>query len=498
VRLYSLGVPVTGWNERQTMKRIIYSLLFTAVGLSFLGLSAALHAQGVQGSEPLIEIIADPGSDPNAVLEFYGGKPVIQPPVVAPAAAIEFSPAPDLQAPPVVESKPFVEAPHMPAPQGGHLYETMGPPNPPCSFDSYWDLTGGRSPTEWTCALAYGPECHAISYRLEWLLWFSRGRNLPVLARTTTAAGVTDEYPKDLIGEDPRNGARVSLAGLLPDGATWIEGRFWGVEDSAERLFVESERLPLLTRPFFNVATSVPSADVIAAPGFARGNLDILSKNDLFGLDVWLRHTWCESRYSRFDVLAGYQFTRMDDSVRIHSNSTLVAGSPLGAAGSVVDVTDVFGAENEFHGGVIGAVAELRHKCWSLEVLGKIAFGDLREAVAISGQTVTTQPGLPTSTLARGLLAQPSNSGTFEQHQFAVVPELNVNGIVNLSPNWRLLVGYSLIFWSDAVLAGEHIDVRVNPTQLPGPIVGRPSPIFAFHNSDYLVQGLNLGAEFRW
>src|SRR5688572_3036797 len=28
----------------------------------------------------------------------------------------------------------------------------------PCFFDSYWDYTGGRSPTDYSCSYGYGPD----------------------------------------------------------------------------------------------------------------------------------------------------------------------------------------------------------------------------------------------------------------------------------------------------------------------------------------------------
>src|SRR5262249_15636585 len=51
----------------------------------------------------------------------------------------------------------------------------------PCVFDSFWDVTGGRPPTDYICNWAYGPDCTVARARVEWLLWFSRGREAPVL-----------------------------------------------------------------------------------------------------------------------------------------------------------------------------------------------------------------------------------------------------------------------------------------------------------------------------
>jgi len=386
-----------------------------------------------------------------------------------------------------------------PAPAGALDYEPLGTASQPAVFESYWDVTGVRSPTEWAGRLAYGLERHVATARVEWLLWFSRGRNTPVLAQIFNPSGSVDDYGDEPIGTNARNGGRFSLGRLLPDGVTRAEGRFWGLEDGAERFFAQSNGVPVILRPFDNVAPGGADFLLIASPGvLTNGSIDILSKNDLIGADAWLRRTWWDDGRYRLDLLAGYQFTRMDDSLRIQSLSTTVI--PIGStpAGTVLDVQDLFRTQNEFHGGSVGFVAEFRKKALSLELFGKVAFGDMREAIIISGRTIDREPGSPPITGNGGLFALPTNQGAYERNRFAVVPELNINGVLNISPTWRLMGGYTLIYWSNAVLAGNQIDTRVNTTQIFGPLVGPSRPLFTFNRSDFLVQGLSLGAEYRW
>jgi hypothetical protein len=123
----------------------------------------------------------------------------------------------------------------------------------------------------------------------------------------------------------------------------------------------------------------------------------------------------------------------------------------------------------------------------------------MRQTAIIRGEISGIAPGGATfSSTSRGFLAQPSNIGARTRHLFVALPELNVNGVVHLSPQWQLLVGYSLLYWSNAIMAGDQIDTRLNLTQVPGPTVGQPLPRFAFSGDDYWVQGLSLGAEYRW
>ena len=79
--------------------------------------------------------------------------------------------------------------------------------------------------------------------------------------------------------------------------------------------------------------------------------------------------------------------------------------------GTTIEEFDRFATQNEFHGGELGVIAELRHSCWTLEVLGKLAVGNNRSQVTINGSTTVTVPDPDVATTPYGLLALPSNSG---------------------------------------------------------------------------------------
>jgi hypothetical protein len=117
----------------------------------------------------------------------------------------------------------------------------------------------------------------------------------------------------------------------------------------------------------------------------------------------------------------------------------------------------------------------------------------MRQAVIISGDR--TVNGVTTT---GGLLALPTNIGSFERHRLAFAPELNVNLIYQINPCWRLMTGYSFIYWSNVVLAGNQIDFSVNRSQVPGPLVGPARPAFNFTSTDFWAQGISFGAEYRW
>lgn len=375
---------------------------------------------------------------------------------------------------------------------------------------SYFDATGGRSPNTWGGAWGYGDDCHVGQARVEYLMWFSRGRNTPPLVTTSPAntlqaqAGVLPSadvlYGNDPIGDNMRSGARITLGRLLADERTWLEGRFWGVEDSTERFFRQSTAGdPILARPFVNTTLGIEDALLVAFPGVtAGGSVNVVSKNDMFAADAWFRRTWSDDGCTRIDFLAGYQFARIDDFLGI--SNTMTSVDPLGGLpiNTVINNTDNFNTQNEFHGAQFGVMLDRRKGCWSFEVLGKVGLGNMRQRVAINGQSVVTEPNAAPVQTEGGLLAQPSNIGVFQRNQFAVIPEVNVNLCYNLSPCWKLMGGYTFIYYSDVAMAGNQIDREVNLSQVPGPPVGALRPLANFVNSDFIIQGMSVGAEYRW
>ena len=100
----------------------------------------------------------------------------------------------------------------------------------------------------------------------------------------------------------------------------------------------------------------------------------------------------------------------------------------------------------------------------------------------------------------QGLLAQTSNIGTYTQNEFAVVPEFDLMIGYQMTEQVKLSIGYTAIYWSNVVRPGDQIDLDVHPDLMP-PATGFTSgthPTFAFDTTDYWVQGISFGGEYRW
>src|SRR5690606_32882441 len=145
-----------------------------------------------------------------------------------------------------------------------------------------------------------------------------------------------------------------------------------------------------------------------------------------------------------------------------------------------ISVRDSFSTENQFHGGTLGFEASRSCDCWTLDLMARVSLGNMHQSVDIDGSTVTEVNGVIGPTLNGGLFAQESNIGSYSRNKFAAVPEVQLRLSRQFSDCWQASAGYSFIYWSDVLHAGDQIDRNVNLSQL-GPFPNPPLvPVFDF------------------
>ena len=88
------------------------------------------------------------------------------------------------------------------------------------------------------------------------------------------------------------------------------------------------------------------------------------------------------------------------------------------------------------------------------------------------------------------------------QSQFGVIPELNLNVGYRIRQNILLRVGYTVLYWNDVVRPGDVVTRSVNPGLVPtlqsfgtGPA---NQPRAQINTTDFWMQGMNVGLEFRF
>jgi hypothetical protein len=347
----------------------------------------------------------------------------------------------------------------------------------------------------------------------EYLLWWIKGGSLPPLVTTSpvgtprAAAGVLGVpgtvvlFGAGATSEEERSGGRFTAGFWFDQDQTLgLEGAFLFLGDRSLNFINGSTGTPILARPFFDVVTGRESSELVAFPGLIAGNVAVRSSSELWGAELNLRSNLWRGNCWRLDVLGGFRYLGLKEELSVNENLTVPSGA---LAGSAIGVMDSFRTRNNFYGGQIGLDFELRRGRWSLDMLGKIAFGDSHETATINGSTSFSVPGSVTTIQPGGLLAQPTNIGHFGVDRFAIVPEAGVKVSYKFTESIRGFVGYSFLYQSDVIRPGSVIDRGVNVTQLPsqlgpGMLSGPPRPSVMLRSTDFWAQGISFGLEFRW
>lgn len=347
----------------------------------------------------------------------------------------------------------------------------------------------------------------------EVLLWWIKGDQLPPLvtvSATPAGQGVLGSpdtavlFGGSGINDGLRYGFRVSAGAWLDECHRWgIEGGFFALSRPQDGFLADGRGGVTLGRPFFNVATEQPDAQLVSLPGVVSGAVAASSYSEFYGADLNLRRqlTCCEDCCGglRIDLLAGFRYLQLEEELVLRENLESIDPNGEVPVGTRLLVEDRFRTRNEFFGGQVGAIAERWRDRWFVNIRGLLGLGVNRQAVQISGTTTILVPGFPAETRPGGLLAQASNSGTFSRSEFAVVPEIGVSLGYQVTDHLRLYAGYSLLWWTNVVRPGDVIDLAVNPTQIPpGTLVGPARPAFSWRTSDIWIHGLHLGAQVRF
>jgi hypothetical protein len=278
----------------------------------------------------------------------------------------------------------------------------------------------------------------------------------------------------------------------------------WGIETGS--FLTARQRHPftagsngsqILARPFIQAGNGSAAAELVSFPGMVAGSAVVDPGSDsLVGTGVLLRRVLCQDCGQRISFLGGYRFLHLNEDLHIQENLTSLE---VATRGTRIVVTDLFSTHNEFHGGDLGIQGEFWRGRYSLEVLGKLAIGNVYRRVNINGSTEVTVPGFATLVGPGGLLALPSNIGSFSSNAVALVPELGVTVGCQITPRVRATLGYTALWWPHIARPGDQVDPVVNPTLLPpAALVGPARPLFALHDSTLWVQALQLGIEFRY
>jgi hypothetical protein len=426
-----------------------------------------------------------------------GGQPVVPPPpppLVLPGAEFPVMPQGTLVSRPLQPVAPLELLPEPPPPTAAPVVvsEPVAMPDPL-----------GRS---WQA--------------FELLLWWTKAQPLPplVTASRTGALPILGE-PNTVLLAGGRSldsqdtaGLRIVWGWAVNDAHTagWeVTYFFLGSRTyTADFSDLLGERYRVLGRPFVNAITGDEDVVPVAYPGVGSGLVTVATSSRVTGWEVSGVANLYAGPALRLNVSAGYRYFMANEGLRVEQTS-LRFPLPGDVPGILAASADQIDAHNRFHGGQVGLHADLSRGPLFLQLAGKVALGRTVEVARISGQTVMYTGGSPLpliQTFNAGVLGLPSNTGRLSQSAFAVLPEAQLKVGCQLGDRSHFYVGYSFIYLSDAIRPGDQVDRTLNPEYIPilppppnaGGLFGPDRPQLALVRSDFWVQGLLFGLEYRY
>ncbi len=454
------------------------------------------HFAGADG-EPIVEPCDDPS-------QFVPAAPVYQQPVY--------------QQP--VYQQPVYQPP---------VYQPMGEPCLPAAVAPAMVVPQAVMPL----AAALPPTRHYVS--LDALGWWVRGDSLPPLVTTSPlgtpqdVAGVLGQPDTTILYGNQRVNTGIRPGGRV-QGGVWIDRyQTWAVEGSYYTFATQTANYyqhsvfsggattdPILARPFFDDSPGVGAQNsiIVAFPNFVLppppipptmvnidGSIQVKETSNIQSAGAVLRYA--PSLYTntfRVSFSGGYRYFLLNEGLTILAISTpppFVLPIPL--TNPRVEVFDSFSTRNTFNGGEIGIAGELSGRSrFSLLADTRLALGNMHETLTIDGRTAAIA-GPYTASFVGGLLAQPTNIGTFSQDKFALIPQVDVKLGFQVTPALRLTVGYNFTYVSSVLRPGNQIDTTVNLTQFAGmPLVGPARPAAMMDPTSIWLQGVTAGLDLRF
>lgn len=359
-----------------------------------------------------------------------------------------------------------------------------------------------------------GRPCGYILYgSVEFLMWWTRDANLPPLLTASPpgtagvlATGTEILYGGSSITPQWRGGARFTGGWWLNECQNWgVVGSYFFLGKRSDNFSAAGDGVTVLSRPFLNInpvvggtpLAPVPDREIIASPGQSTGMFTASTSNSLWGADLNARmNLWTGCR-ARLDGLIGFRYLRFDEDLTLNESFAAFAGPNAGRRGMLFDT---FRTTNDFYGGQLGLMGELRRGRWSLDLTTKVALGTMHQMVeAAGGQLDVNERGQIVT--GSGLLVQPSNAGARTRDVFSVVPEVTLNLGYQVTDHLKVFVGYNYLYWSNVLRAGDQIDTTLDVNSRTFPIAQPPGatrPAPRFQDTNFWAQGINAGLQFTW
>lgn len=314
----------------------------------------------------------------------------------------------------------------------------------------------------------------------ELLLYFAERDSLPSLV-TTSDPGTPDTdlgimglpTTQTMYGGKPGSGfgvgGRLTVGRWLNDfRGVGVQGEFFMVDGDSYR-FSAGNGDAIITRPFHDVVEDAYDAEIVNMPGLVNGYVNVNGSSRIYSAAPALRlnlncfyNTLNTSQQARLDVIGGYRFFQLRDSLEIYEQFEPDNGQF--ANGTFYEFSDNYRTSNNFHGGEIGLNWTRQFNRYYVDLLGSVAIGAVSQRVSGQGYSHAYVPDAIDETMAGGFYT--SDPFAVEDQDFAVLPQGRIKLGYCVSRNFRLFAGYDFLYLSSVVRPGAHIDRRIDPNAL--------------------------------
>jgi hypothetical protein len=244
--------------------------------------------------------------------------------------------------------------------------------------------------------------------------------------------------------------------------------------------------------------SGAPFVTQVSAPGVESGNVVVGASTTFGGGDINLLYNLYRAHGWTLNLLGGYRYLQLDESINITANSNLFVsttytdnmGDVLAYAppGSTVTVIDHFGTLNQFNGGQVGA--QLRYQYGRLFIGGtaKLGIGATNEEVSVNGNTTVFPVNAAPVQMSGGNYAT-LQIGRYATNRFALAPQAQLKVGYQFTPCIRGMIGYDFLYLSNVVRPGNQIDNTYD---------GIMHPLVPMVGSSFWAQGLTLSVQFSF
>ncbi len=496
------------------------------------GAALVARAQGwpAYGGPAYAPAYGYPGFAPNVPV--YPTYPGYYPPAMPAPPAYPYPPAvpvslpavpPAAAMPPAAQDKPAPATPATPAPPAAPKSDPPpvieGVPSEPTLMYVEPTRPGVLPPNRFNQPEPPGGGCGWLS--VGYLLAFMRHENLATPLATTGAA--LDTHPaglgqpgtatlfQDQVNFGAFSGISAAAGFYLDDGRTWAldwAGQYYFPNHRGFAAASDPAGNPIIARPIFDVVNGFERAFIDAFPGTAAGGIDIQMRSAFMSTEANLNRTFRPADNVRVDALLGFRYLRLGDNLRVNDVLTSLKGNNIKFLGNFVNAGDVisdfdsFQTANHFYGTQLGSRLQWEWGRFSVGAVGKLGLGATEQHAVINGGTALTNAA-GVQTAPGGILALSSNMGSYSHTVFGFVPEIGLDLGVRLTPNMRLTVGYSLLYWNQVARVGDVVSRAVNPSLVPsdnsfGLGSTTPAPVFQFSSSSFWISSFNFGLNFEF